>query len=270
MERDFTIISPLGNGVFGKVQLVRNAEGQQFALKTMNKLGKGFKPSHAEHEVRSGILTKSSKGICQLIDHWENEREVHILLEYIEGMDLISFMANRKFAPIKEEQAQCFMKQIVSSLLECHAKGIAHRDVKLDNIMIQPNGDLKIIDFGLSKTLEAHYCQDEVGSIEYAAPEILRKCAYDGYKADVYSLGVVLFALLIGEFPFSVTKIRAHKEGRIPLTLTFPFHKKVSNLAQNLLVKLLRSDPRERIAMDEVLNHPWFPLQRERAQSSES
>eukprot|EP01119_Soliformovum_irregulare_P021612 TRINITY_DN7232_c0_g1_i1.p1 TRINITY_DN7232_c0_g1~~TRINITY_DN7232_c0_g1_i1.p1 ORF type:complete len:275 (+),score=45.06 TRINITY_DN7232_c0_g1_i1:91-915(+) len=267
IEDLFCKIRCLGEGQFGNVDLVQEtSSGSLFALKKMDKSSRGYKPSHTDNEIRAGFLTKSSKGICQLINHWDTPRYSFLLMEFIEGEDLISYMSKTRFSPFKEEHAKQIILTIAQSLSDCCSQGIAHRDIKLDNIMIKADGSVKLIDFGLSQTKDAENCKEEVGSVEYAAPEILKRETYNGFKADVYSLGVVMFALLLGEFPFPVNRIRDHRDGHGSLTIKIPFTKTLSPPALDLLTKMLESDPKKRFSIKQVLSHPWIPI----AQTSES
>lgn len=254
-----TTVRSLGAGVFGKVELVRDGRDQKlYALKTMDKKAKGFKTIHAQSEISAGEKLKGHKNICELANHWEDENKVYMALEYIQGTDLITFMANRNFVAVTEEKARNLMVQLIAALVFCHSKGVAHRDVKLDNIMLDTAGNLKLIDFGLCKAQDGASCKEEVGSIEYVAPEVIKKKGYNGFQSDVYSAGVVLFALLCGEFPFPVVKIKGHRDGLVPLTLVVPKDKVVSRDARNLLEKLLQSDPAKRLSMKDIKSHPWF------------
>jgi len=256
---EYTTVRSLGAGVFGKVDLVRDVRDQKlYALKTMDKKAKGFKPIHAQSEVSAGEKLKGNKGVCEMSQHWEDDNKVFMALEYVQGTDLITFMANRNFVAVTEEKARNLMVQLAAALIFCHSKGVAHRDVKLDNIMIDSAGNIKLIDFGLCKTVDASSCKEEVGSIEYVAPEVIKKKGYNGFQADVYSAGVVLFALLCGEFPFPVVKIKGHRDGLVPLNVVIPKGKYISRDARDLLDKMLQSDPSKRIQMKEVLKHPWF------------
>eukprot|EP01119_Soliformovum_irregulare_P025700 TRINITY_DN9591_c0_g1_i2.p2 TRINITY_DN9591_c0_g1~~TRINITY_DN9591_c0_g1_i2.p2 ORF type:complete len:137 (-),score=60.37 TRINITY_DN9591_c0_g1_i2:178-588(-) len=136
--------------------------------------------------------------------------------------------------------------------------------------MIDNHGNIKLIDFGLCKPADATNCKEEVGSIEYVAPEVIKKKGYNALQADVYSSGVVLFALLCGEFPFPIVKIKGHRDGLVPLNVVIPKGKYISRDARDLLDKMLQSDPAKRLQMKDVVKHPWFNSMAPVAASAES
>jgi len=146
-------------------------------------------------------------------------------------------------------------------------KKVAHRDIKLDNILLDSKGNTKIIDFGLASMDEdeVHGCRNFVGSPEYVAPEIIQRKPYSGYKADVYSLGMVLYCMLFGQFPFipekrfeSILNGEEHPVLEWPdQLLKFPTFS-VSKTARDLLSQMLEVDPSKRISMEQLSKHNWL------------
>jgi serine/threonine protein kinase len=126
-----------------------------------------------------------------------------MVLELIKGMSLKAFMATLEQHKLSEARAIPLFRQTVSAIAYCHLKGVAHRDLKLDNILLTTRNVIKVIDFGFSIfTKQQRKCKVFCGTPTYMAPEIINKAEYSGPGADVWALGVILYALLCGCFPF--------------------------------------------------------------------
>jgi len=196
-----------------------------------------------------------------------------LVMEYVTGSDLF-VLCNEYSLGVPETLTRQLFYQITISINELHNFNICHLDLKLENIMYnKDNRSVKIIDFGfsqftvdrefvgkfdnqseLAQVLQTSFC----GSIHYAAPELLSRIPFDGKKADVWSLGVVLFALLCGFFPFddshgSSSRIFQKIRGK---PLEFPLH--LSNQQTSLLSMMLEKNPDDRCSIDDVVNHPYF------------
>jgi len=252
-RRDFVTLETLGEGQFGRVDLVVDPDGRKFALKILDKAHPKFRRRGVDNEI-SALYIIEHQNVCDIVDDWETEDAVFILLEFVEGLDLVTVLEDDDFAPVEEEVAANLFQQVIEGLAFCHSKGIAHRDVKLDNVMVDRNGIVKLIDFGLVKLNHAEKTRDDVGSLEYCAPEICRKSEYDAFRSDVWSAGVLLYALLHGEFPFTTSEIKSFQCGArssVPKCQT-------SKQAADLLEKMLSFDPQERPTLAEVLKHPWL------------
>jgi len=251
----FSIVKNLGAGSNGCVDLVRDESRAQFALKTVAKKKDQPTSKYILREIEVGKTVKHP-GVAAALKTWEDEENFYFLMEYIKGMDLITMMEAREGAGLSESSAKDVFTQILEGLTHVHSKGIAHRDIKLDNIMIDVTGKVKIIDFGLCKTGGADECDGRIGSTEYCAPEVFQtKKTYNGYMADVWSTGVVLFALLFGCFPFTSNDIRLLKMG-IDVSIHFP-PSTVSAEAKNLVKKMLTVNPKKRISMKKIYEHEW-------------
>lgn len=154
------------------------------------------------------------------------------------------------------------MRQLLSAVDYCHQNGVCHFDLKLDNIMINPEThEVTIIDFGLCDFITEEnggYFQRRVGSEEYCPVELLEKdTLYNGAKVDVFCLGVVLFAILSATFPFDVKKRKSVLRAGLPApSLRIPFP--VSEECRDLLTSMLESNPTKRISIEQILQHPWM------------
>jgi len=169
-------------------------------------------------------------------------------------------MQQRQFKSLMEEEVKSIISQVLSTLNVAHNRGIAHLDLKLDNILIDSTKKIKIIDWGLCMIGKLTSCTKICGSKEYAAPEIWNrpsyKTPYDATKADVFSLGVVMYALLFGRFPFSLAALQLMRIGK-PMSLTFD-KVNVSDPAKELLKGMLDSNPSTRLSLAQVQSHKWL------------
>jgi len=205
-------------------------------------------------------------GIVPCLTKFETGRNVYLVFPFFEGRDLITYLEDRNFWPLEDKHAKNIFKQLANALSFCHSKGIGHRDVKLENILINKNGQVKLIDFGLC-TLDDSISilqEDRVGSVDYVAPELLLGKSYNSFKADVFSAGVVLYCLLFGKFPFvgdeRLNEIRMGTIKKITVMEKKDKFIAISKEAKQLLELMLEGDPEKRISMQEVLQHKWFQV----------
>lgn len=181
-------------------------------------------------------------------------------MELCAGGDLLSYVRRRK--KLEEAHARHFFAQIASGLRYCHKNLVVHRDIKLENLLIDEEGLIKICDFGVSKQLEsrATLLSGHSGTPAYMAPEVHLQRQYDGFKCDVWSLGVCLFAMVCGAVPFRAKTIEELNEAVIKAELVFPDNcaQTLTKEVQHLLRKMLNKNPAKRISLKRVLKHPWL------------
>lgn len=193
--------------------------------------------------------------ICTLRDVKIQPNHYYVFFEYINGGQMLDYIISH--GKLKEKQARKFARQIGSALDYCHRNSIVHRDLKIENILISKEGDIKMIDFGLSNLYSPHsqlstFC----GSLYFAAPELLNAKAYIGPEIDIWSFGVVLYVLVCGKVPFDDQNMPAlHakiKRGHVeyPSWLTVE--------CKQLLSRMLVTSPSQRATLSEILNHPWM------------
>lgn len=254
----YTIESKLGKGIFGEVLLARNdITGQQVALKKIPKYSKKFDVKKIRNEIDAGKKLKHDD-IIEFIDFFETEQNIYLVLEYFPGsVDLYTLLESRDMKPLREKDAKPIFRQLVSALAYSHSQGISHRDIKLDNILIDRKARIKVIDWGLCTHLQSMTDKSTqfVGSPAYCCPEIYRREAYNPFKADVWSAGVVLYALLVGYFPFSQHEQESGQQREVCFSYS---NSNLSLEAQDLIRSMLAHNPEERPTMEEVLLHPWF------------
>lgn len=212
-----------------------------------------------------------------------------IFMELANGGELFDQVIDRGAAAMPEEVAKGFLRQMLAGVKHLHDRGIAHRDLKLENVLLTNDGVVKVIDFGLSHQYKSSSdggydrsvpLMDTCGSKSYAAPEVLNGGGYDGFAADVWSLGVSLFAMLSGFFPLDEATSKdwrfpklldAQQRGRSTTAVVYGWYRRptshLSKLVVQLLDGMLSIDPARRATMEQVLQHPWIAPSRQELES---
>ncbi|KAL6067644.1 MAP microtubule affinity-regulating kinase 1 [Balamuthia mandrillaris] len=253
---NYVLGQTIGEGRYGKVKLAKMKEtGQVVAVKIMKK---------ANLEKADLIRIKRELRIMTLLDHpnivqlyqvIDTPDTTSIVMEYCEGGDLYDFISTYRRLSLPE--ALRIFRQIVAGLLYCHQHYVIHRDIKPENLLLTPDRQVKIGDFGFSRSFNPHDAMETAcGSLTYAAPEVIAGKGYLGPKADVWSLGCVLYVLLTGSLPFDgandfevIPKIRKGKfqdseyldEGNM----------------RELITCMLNPDPQKRANLEDIQKHPW-------------
>lgn len=262
--------STLGIGSTGKVVIAHNENtGQQGAVKIISKsvfnaqgstiIG-GNDPDVLPYGIEREIIIMkllNHPNVLRLYDVWETTKDLYMVLEYVEKGELFNLLVER--GPLPESEAVRFFRQIIIGISYCHALGIVHRDLKPENILLDHRYDVKLADFGMA-ALESKdkLLETSCGSPHYAAPEIVSGLPYHGFESDVWSCGVILYALLTGRLPFD------EEDGNIRNLLLkvqkgkfeMPGVDEISAEAQDLIAKILTVDPEQRIKTREILKHP--------------
>ena len=248
----------LGNGAFGKVNLALHiASGKLVAIKSFNK-----KKLSKENSIRKimneiEVLKKLRKNIfcTRIYDTFQTETHILIVMEFI-CADLLDFI--RKREKLDEKKAKIIFKQIILGLKYMHKNNIVHRDIKLDNLLLDLTNTIKICDFGVSKILSSpnELMQDHCGTPAYIAPEVFEDLGYYGYGCDIWSLGVTLYYMLEGEQPFKGQTIEELK--RNVFSKNYKKIDFISKEGDDLLDKMLTINPDERITLDEIMKHKWI------------
>uniref|UniRef100_A0A8C5I9K3 Maternal embryonic leucine zipper kinase n=1 Tax=Gouania willdenowi TaxID=441366 RepID=A0A8C5I9K3_GOUWI len=250
----YEVYDTIGTGGFAKVKLGRHIlTGESVAIKIMNKKDLGEDLPRVKVEIEA-MKNLSHQHICRLYQVIETSTQIFMVLEYCPGGELFDYIIAKD--RLSEEETRVFFRQIVSAMSYVHSQGYAHRDLKPENLLIDEDRNLKLIDFGLCAKPKGglgYELMTSCGSPAYAAPELLQGKAYIGSEADVWSMGVLLFALLCGYLPFDdencMALYRKITRGKYdnPCWLSTII----------LLLALCRVDPKRRVTVQQLLDHPW-------------
>ncbi|XP_029109729.1 serine/threonine-protein kinase BRSK2-like isoform X7 [Scleropages formosus] len=204
----FRLEKTLGKGQTGLVKLgVHCVTGQKVAIKMVNR-----------EKLSESVLMKVEReiAILKLIEHphvlklydvYENNRHLYLVLEHVSGGELFDYLVKK--GRLTPKEARKFFRQIISALDFCHSHAICHRDLKPENLLLDEKNNIRIADFGMaSLQVGDRLLETSCGSPHYACPEVIRGEKYDGRRADVWSCGVILFALLVGALPFDHDNLR--------------------------------------------------------------
>jgi 5'-AMP-activated protein kinase catalytic alpha subunit len=230
------------------------------AVKILNKAR--IKQQGMEDKVHReiNILQKCSyPHVVRLYEAIDGTSEIFLICEYASGGDLFDYMASKgRLAP---GEARHFFQQLISGVEYCHAQRISHRDLNPENILMDAtHQNMKIADFGLSNIMrDGEFLKTSCGSLNCAAPEVISNNLYVGSEVDVWSCGVILFALLCGTLPFDDNCLPILMKKIEHGMYTLPNH--LSTLAKSLLSRMLEVDPMKRAGIPEIRRHPWFQQQ---------
>jgi len=247
----------IGKGAFGKVNLGLNLlTGRIVAIKSFNKQNIISEISKRKILYETNLMRNlHHKSIVKILETFESEKYILIIMEYISGGNLQNFVKKRR--KLTEKTAKILFKQIIEGIQYIHSQGIVHRDIKLENILLDLNNNIKICDFGVGKIIKPESTlYDQCGTPVYMAPEIIKNAGYKGFPVDIWSSGVALYIMLTGNIPFNRGKIHDLQYNIVNKDIN-PIEG-ISNEAKNLIEGLLNKDPNKRLTAEDILNHPWL------------
>lgn len=185
----------------------------------------------------------------------ENLTDIFLVIELAPKGELFSLIYEN--GKMSEDVSRNYFRQIISGIEYIHQSLISHRDLKPENILVAENGTLKIVDFGLSSLMkDGKFLETSCGSPNYASPEIVSGKSYEGTSVDVWSCGVVLFAMLAGYLPFEEEHdIQLYRK---ILSGSYDVPRFLSVEAKDLIHRMLEVDPAKRTTIREIKNHPWM------------
>ncbi|KAG8067475.1 hypothetical protein GUJ93_ZPchr0005g14311 [Zizania palustris] len=254
----------LGHGTFSKVYQARSlVSGENVAVKVIDKekvlrVGAGM-VDQIKREVAVMRLIRHPN-VVQLHEVMASKTKIYFVMEHVSGGELFSrVLASGR---LREEPVRRYFHQLIGAVDFCHSRGVYHRDLKPENLLVNDDGNLKVSDFGLSALRESRrpdgLLHTACGTPSYVAPEIISRKGYDGAMADVWSCGVILFVLLAGYLPFSDSNLMdmykkiSKGEYKSPSWFSLDVRK--------LLSRLLDPNPKTRITIDKIVEHPWFKI----------
>ncbi|KAM3136190.1 hypothetical protein pb186bvf_011649 [Paramecium bursaria] len=253
---NYEIGNTIGEGTFGKVKIGKHKlTGERVAIKILEKDKIQDESDITRIAKEIEILKKlRHPNIILLYEIIESEKELFLIMEYAPGGELFEFIV--KSQRIKEQQACKFLLQILDGVDYMHKIGIVHRDLKPENLLLDQNQFIKIVDFGLSNTYKQNeFLKTACGSPCYAAPEMIQGKKYQGYFVDIWSCGIILFAMVCGYLPFEDQNTNELYKKIIACDISIPKH--VSVECKDLLLKILNTDPTKRYNIQQIKNHKW-------------
>eukprot|EP00434_Breviolum_minutum_P014579 symbB.v1.2.012852.t2/scaffold875.1/size155714/1 len=193
--------------------------------------------------------------VIQLFEVVETPSQIVLVMEFATGGDLLKYVRNRR--RLAEPCAKDLFKQLLEGLEHIHKKMVVHRDIKLENLLLDPFSCVKIADFGVAAVVQPEKkLHDHCGTPSYIAPEILQEEGYEGFPVDVWSSGIALYAMLCGRLPFKGKSMSELK--RCILRGRYPCPEHLSTEAQQLIASMLTLEPRSRATVRSVLAHPFL------------
>nr|XP_017036851.1 serine-rich adhesin for platelets isoform X3 [Drosophila kikkawai] len=255
LRQRFDIIKKLGQGTYGKVQLGINKEtGQEVAIKTIKKC-----KIEAEADlvrIRREVQIMSSvhhPNIIHIYEVFENREKMVLVMEFAAGGELYDYLSERKV--LGEEEARRIFRQVATAVYYCHKHKICHRDLKLENILLDEKGNAKIADFGLSNVFDDQrllgtFC----GSPLYASPEIVEGTPYQGPEVDCWSLGVLLYTLVYGSMPFDGSNFKRLVK---QISQGDYYEPRKPSRASTLIRDMLTVCPKKRATIEQICSHWW-------------
>ncbi|XP_029282831.1 serine/threonine-protein kinase BRSK2-like, partial [Cottoperca gobio] len=193
--------------------------------------------------------------VLKLHDVYENKKYLYLVLEHVSGGELFDYLVKK--GRLTPKEARKFFRQIISALDFCHSHSICHRDLKPENLLLDEKNNIRIADFGMaSLQVGDSLLETSCGSPHYACPEVIRGEKYDGRKADAWSCGVILFALLVGALPFDDDNLRNLLE-KVKLGV-FHMPHFIPPDCQNLLRGMIEVDAGKRLTLEQIQKHTWY------------
>ncbi|XP_012692812.2 NUAK family SNF1-like kinase 1 [Clupea harengus] len=255
LKHRYELLETLGRGTYGKVKkAIERHSGREVAIKSIRK--EKIKDEQDMVHIRREIEIMSClrhPHIISIYEVFENKDKIVIVMEYASKGELYDYISERR--RLNERETRHFFRQIVSAVHYCHKNGVVHRDLKLENVLLDENCNIKIADFGLSNLYHKDkLLQTFCGSPLYASPEIVNGRPYRGPEVDSWALGVLLYTLVYGTMPFdggdhkNLIRQISNGEYREPTQ---------SSDARGLIRWMLMVNPERRATVEDIANHWW-------------
>ena len=257
---DFTLIKELGVGSFGRVLLVQHNKTQaQYAIKAIDKRNTTNIQEKPYFRREIEIMYRiHHPNVVKLFGHFEDNTYCYFIMEYIPGGNIYSYVPKNGIRTISTQQVASIIKDVISATYFLHnmIPPIIHRDIKPENVLLASGMQAKLTDFGWSNYMQGDYKRTTVcGTPIYLAPEMINNTGHDE-KVDIWCIGVLLFELMTGVQPWRGTDVNTVKMNIIRLKINWP--KNMDRKAGDLISRILRYNPEERISLESMLMHPFF------------
>ncbi|KAJ1719905.1 hypothetical protein LPJ53_005408 [Coemansia erecta] len=254
----YILLQLIGEGQYGKVyKAVYRPSGVVVAMKIINKTGRKLVEIETYREEMRLLTQLEHRNIIRLIEYFETDTDIYIVLEHC-TCDLSVYLKQRG-GFLRMEEVRGIALQLVAALGYLHSLGVVHHDIKLPNALIGTDGRIKLCDLGLATQLRKDgkpiYVQTLKGTPLYMAPEMLRRARYT-YKADLWSLGVVLYELYVGRTPFRTHSLADLKKNIMEEDIIWPKH--IPGQLKGFLDSLLQKDPARRPQWRQLRRHPFL------------
>ena len=253
---DYKFGEQIGKGAYAIVKEgIHISTETPVAIKIYDKLRFSEQRRKKRLELEISILKQLNHvNIVKYFDFFQTPNHLYLVMELIKGKSLRDYMKLRKDKRLTERRSLKILKELALALYYCHSNGIAHRDIKLDNILLDALGNVKLIDFGFSSiNVNTQKLTTHCGTLSYMSPEIVSKKDYYGGPADMWALGVVFHAMLFGKYPFNgktdpelISKI---KQG------SFDIGDEISDKSKKIIKRLLEIDPEKRLSAQTLVNY---------------
>ena len=250
----------LGKGGFAHcVQVDDKIDNQKYAMKIIQKVVNG--KQRAMDKIESEIAIHADMdhpSIVKMYRYFEDDENVYMILELWDNKSIIDLLKVRQ--RLTEDEVRSYISQLVEGIKHIHSINVIHRDLKLGNLFLTAKMELKIGDFGLSERVlyEGDMKKSMSGTPNYIAPEILLSKEGHSYEVDIWAIGVIMYTMLVGKPPFQSKNSKATCNKIKKNQYSFPENIYLSRESKNLISSLLRTNPKERLSLDEILKHEYF------------
>ncbi|XBI22326.1 hypothetical protein VPH35_063355 [Triticum aestivum] len=258
--KNYNLGKTLGHGTFGKVMIAEHKlTGQKVAIKILNRhqmeIMEMVEKAKREIKILRLFIDLIHPHIIRVYEVIETPKDIFVVMEYCQNGELLDYIVEK--GRLQEDEARRIFQQIISGVEYCHRNMVVHRDLKPENLLLDSKYNVKLVDFGLSNVMhDGHFLKTSCGSLNYAAPELISGNLYAGPEVDVWSCGVILYALLCGRVPFeddNIPNLIKKIKGGFYILPSY-----LSDLAMDLIPRILIVDPMKRITIRGIRDHPWF------------